>query len=247
MDQRHAPALGLRYWIALCAASIFGANMGDYFAHDLGLGHIAGLPILAIALAFILAGERLDRAPREAYYWAAIVVIRTAATNCADFATIDFGLPRSRVIAVLTLALIVVVVIWYFARQRSTKTEILDADSGYWVSMFLAGTLGTVIGDYFSYNLHLGGVTSSFVLCAVLAVLFLIGARGLLWVLPFYWLTVVMIRAAGTVVGDYLAADDLLGLKASTLITGIIFVGILWLWKDAAKSIQKAAEQNLAE
>jgi uncharacterized membrane-anchored protein len=113
--------------------------------------------------------------------------------------------------------------------------------------MFLAGTLGTVIGDYFSYNLHLGGVTSSFVLCAVLAVLFLIGARGLLWVLPFYWLTVVMIRAAGTVVGDYLAADDLLGLKASTLITGIIFVGILWLWKDAAKSIQKAAEQNLAE
>jgi uncharacterized membrane-anchored protein len=247
MDQRHFPALGLRYWVALCGASVFGANLGDFFAHNLGRGHAGGLPILAIALAFTLIGGRLDQAPREAYYWAAIVVIRTAATNCADFATIDFALPRSRVIVILTLALIVVVAIWYFARQWSTKVKILRADSGYWISMFLAGTLGTVIGDFFSYNLHLGDAVSSLALSAALAALFLIGARGLLWVLPFYWLTVVMIRAAGTVVGDYLAADDLLGLKASTLITGIIFVGILWLWKDAAKSIQKAAEQNLAE
>jgi hypothetical protein len=31
----------------------------------------------------------------------------------------------------------------------------LRADSGYWVAMLTAGTLGTVLGDYFSHDLHL--------------------------------------------------------------------------------------------
>ena len=41
MHGRHLPALGPRFWTALCLASIFGANMGDFFARDIGLGHIA--------------------------------------------------------------------------------------------------------------------------------------------------------------------------------------------------------------
>jgi uncharacterized membrane-anchored protein len=44
MQKCHVPLLGLRYWTALCLASVFGANMGDFFAHNLGLGHVAGLP-----------------------------------------------------------------------------------------------------------------------------------------------------------------------------------------------------------
>lgn len=47
MQPNHLPPLGPRYWSALCLASIFGANMGDLFARNLGLGHIAGLPFLA--------------------------------------------------------------------------------------------------------------------------------------------------------------------------------------------------------
>ena len=36
MQQIHVPVLGMKYWVALCVASVFGANMGDFFAHDLG-------------------------------------------------------------------------------------------------------------------------------------------------------------------------------------------------------------------
>ena len=50
MQKCHVLLLGLRYWTALCLASVFGANMGDFFAHNLGLGHVAGLPFLAVAL-----------------------------------------------------------------------------------------------------------------------------------------------------------------------------------------------------
>ena len=85
MQQYHVPLLGLRYWIALCLASVFGANMGDFFAHNMALGHVAGLPFLAIALALVFLLERFDRTAHEAFYWLAIVVVRTAATNLAIF------------------------------------------------------------------------------------------------------------------------------------------------------------------
>jgi uncharacterized membrane-anchored protein len=54
----HLPTLGARFWIALCLASIFGANMGDLFARNLGLGHVAGLPFLTVALAIVIVVER---------------------------------------------------------------------------------------------------------------------------------------------------------------------------------------------
>ena len=53
MQIKHVPSIGPRYWTALCIASVFGANMGDYFAKDLGLGHVNGLPILAVLIAIV--------------------------------------------------------------------------------------------------------------------------------------------------------------------------------------------------
>src|SRR5258707_1255845 len=85
MQQIHLPALGARYWAALCLASIFGANMGDFFAHNLGLGHVAGLPFLALALAIVVIGERFDRSVHQAYYWLTIVTVRAAGTVVGDF------------------------------------------------------------------------------------------------------------------------------------------------------------------
>jgi uncharacterized membrane-anchored protein len=58
MQSIHLPILGPRYWVALCIASIFVANMGDFFARNIGLGHVAGLPFLAAALAILVFAER---------------------------------------------------------------------------------------------------------------------------------------------------------------------------------------------
>jgi uncharacterized membrane-anchored protein len=45
--------------------------------------------------------------------------------------------------------------------------------------------------------------------------------------LPFYWLTVVAIRAAGTAVGDFVSARNMFGLPMSTAVTGILFLVLL--------------------
>jgi uncharacterized membrane-anchored protein len=212
--------------------------MGDFFARNLGLGHVTGLPFLALALAIIVVGERFDRSIHQAYYWTAIIIVRTAATNFADFACGDLKLPRLWVIVALTAVLVMALAAsWQFWwRRQSVKPggsdAVLRADMGYWVGMFIAGTLGTVIGDFSSHDLHLGDADASILLGAALALLFLIARNGLLRSLPYYWLTIVTVRAAGTVVGDLLASRHMLGLPTSTLVTGTLFVALLVLWKQ---------------
>jgi uncharacterized membrane-anchored protein len=238
MQNKHLPTLGSRFWWALCLASIFGANMGDFFAHNLGLGHVAGLPFLAIAFAVILVLERFDRLAHEVHYWLAIVVVRTAATNLADFFSGDMHLPRPWVMATLAVVLAIMVAMLFSAGGRSEQNVrgrgilVLRADTAYWTGMLVAGTLGTVIADYLSHNLHLGDDVASILLSFALAVFFATGRKGLIWWPPFYWATVIMVRAAGTAVGDYFASRGMLGLPLSTFASGVAFLALLFFWND---------------
>jgi uncharacterized membrane-anchored protein len=235
MQPIHLPKPGSRYWAALCVASVFGANMGDFFAHNLGLGHVAGLPFLAAALAIVMIAERFDGVRHQIYYWSAIIIVRTAATNFADFAAGDLKLPRLWVMVAVTILLAGSLwACWRFAWRHLSDKEngVIRADPGYWICMFLAGTLGTEIGDYCSHNLKLDDAGAALLLSPVVAALFLAGRDGRVLLLPLYWVTVVMIRAAGTAIGDYLAGRQVLGLPLSTAVTGIVFVGLLMIWRE---------------
>lgn len=235
MHDRHLPSLGPRFWAALCLASIFGANTGDTFAHILGFGHAGGLPYLGAALLFIIVAERFDRSAHEAWYWTAIIVVRTAATNLGDLLCGDLHISRPVVMTGLALALVATVtLVWVMWKLTAPLTEnpkrlILRADLPYWLSMLLAGALGTVLGDYFSHNLYLGDARASIVLSAILFCFFVIGARGGLWQPAFYWIAVVQVRAAGTAVGDLFAQRGVLGLGRSTVVTGLVFATFLLL------------------
>jgi uncharacterized membrane-anchored protein len=109
--------------------------------------------------------------------------------------------------------------------------------------MFIAGALGTVIGDYCSHDLHLGDAGASILLSPLLGVLFLAGRNGPLRWLPFYWLTVVTVRAAGTAVGDFVSGRNMLGLSLSTFVTGMVFVALLVTWKEQRR-LDPVAEAN---
>jgi uncharacterized membrane-anchored protein len=153
---------------------------------------VAGLPFLAIALALVMIVERFDRMQHQSYYWIAIIIVRTAATNFADFAAGDMKLPRPWVMAALLILIVAAVWLsWKFAWQhRAAKSDsVLRADLGYWISMFIAGTVGTVMGDFCSHNLRLDDAGAAILLSPVVAVLLWVGWRGPLRWLPFYWAT----------------------------------------------------------
>jgi uncharacterized membrane-anchored protein len=59
-------------------------HTGDFLSHNLHLRHTRGLLPLAALFLLILWAERRARIPTDAYFWLAIIVLRTAATNLAD-------------------------------------------------------------------------------------------------------------------------------------------------------------------
>ena len=90
MSPKNLPTIDARYWTAILAASMCGANTGDFASRILGLGHTRGLLPLALIFMVIVWVERRSKITSEAYYWLAIIVLRTGATNLADLGTHDF-------------------------------------------------------------------------------------------------------------------------------------------------------------
>src|SRR5579883_72522 len=153
MRAYHVPTIDRRYWAGIALASVFGTNMGDLYAHDSGLGLLGGLPILAAIFLVIYFIERIDERRHDAYYWLCIVVLRTGATNVADYMAGRRGMHIDRLTLSIGFALLLALLAWALGKRDrgaagagSSKTMPVT-DPGYWVTMLTAGILGTVLGD----------------------------------------------------------------------------------------------------
>jgi len=91
------------------------------------------------------------------------------------------------------------------------------------------------LGDICSHAFGQG--VTSLVLGALFAVVLLLGHKRAASVIAMYWVTIAIARTAGTAMGDWLAENKVLhiGLPLSTLITGLVFVGVLVLWRTGPK------------
>lgn len=251
MRTQNLPTINARYWAAIVAASMCGANTGDFASHFLHLGHTGGLLPLALVFSVILWAERRSEKPTELYYWLAIIVLRTAATNLADLATHDLKL--GYIAVEIGLAGLMSLVLFVDQRRGAANGSVRipdgpsrnlpAADGVYWIVMLAAGTLGTALGDWVADELGLGLGSGSIVLLAILGIVLLIGTRYGRMTKPWYWLAIVAARTAGTTLGDFAASRHglNLGLPLSTLCTSLLLIGILALRRrDRAARLRAA-------
>ena len=218
---RSLPRINTRYWLALSAASIFGTNTGDFVAGYLHLGHLAGLPWLLAAFLAIVALERASPVKTPLWFWAAIIVMRTAATNVGD-AFHDFrmgfgiSVPVSLLLFVLTATLYA-----RLAPSRAVGDDTVRVNAAYWVAMMMAGVLGTVGGDLAARWLSEPGAAFLFFALAATSIAYF-GRRGVLLGAAAYWISVGLVRTAGTAAGDAIAHR--IGLAPATVLTGVVFL-----------------------
>lgn len=235
---RFVPKINAVYWGGLVLASIFGANAGDFLSDALGLGHLAGIPYLAVGLALVFFAERFTPAPSPLYFWAAIIIIRASATNVGD-AFHDVDIDFSLSVPLVAVLLVAAVAVWRRLRPPVAGEGFIPVNVFYWITMFVAGVLGTVAGDAVSYPLGLGNFGAMVAFAVPLAVLFFVGRHGLLTRLAYYWLVVAVIRSAGTAAGDLLA-HGLDSIEWSTAISGTVFVATV----VAAYALTKANSRS---
>src|SRR6202043_3986894 len=185
MKLNHLPRIDARYWVAILAASMCGANTGDFASRILGLGHTRGLLPLAVIFLAVLWAERRSRVATEAYYWLAIIVLRTGATNLADLGTHDLKLGYLLCMAALAAFMVLMLLIDRVRGVAPTGVVGPDGrwhslpatDASYWITMLAAGTLGTAAGDWVAEATGLGLAYGSLVLVAVLLATWLVSDR----------------------------------------------------------------------
>ncbi len=230
MRFRHVPRIDARYWIAITLASVLGANLGDFSSHVLGLGHVRGLPVLAVVFVAIVLAERTARIATEAFYWAAIVTLRTAATNLADLATHDLKL--GYVPFILVLAALLLAMVAALARRPGPLPDDGRPDAGglYWLTMLVAGTLGTALGDVTADQAGLvpAALCWSVIWAATLSGMVRRAGQGV----GRYWMTIVVVRTVGTNAADLIAGQDglALGLPVGTSVSAACLVVVLLAW-----------------
>jgi uncharacterized membrane-anchored protein len=246
MKHTHAPRVDARYWTGITLASVFGTNLGDFYAHESGLGIVQGLAVLALLAAVVFVIELFEQRRHEAYYWLVIILIRTGATNIADYLAYRARVPELS----LTLGLVALLCLFGFFTHRAAKTAgdesraLPKTDAPYWLAMLTAGVFGTVAGDICEHVIGEGA--ASLALTAVLLVVLFVGWRRAAQVIALYWGTVAVARTAGTAIGDWLAENKLLhmGLSVSTLLTGVAFVAVLILWRGRSKEAPAFVEST---
>jgi uncharacterized membrane-anchored protein len=210
------------YWFAMFAASALGTNLGDFSTHYLGRTGSFG-SLLAICAVAVWGDRRIARRS-EASYWVAVVALRAAATNVADFMTEDLKLG----FAIPALVLVVVALLaGAFTRPAVRGGGSPLVNGSYWTAMLVAGVFGTVAGDFTSHSFGLYAAAA--LLVGLLLVLLAVRA----WIFPgamlAYWVAVLAERCAGTPVGDALASRHAMGLGlplATCCTTGLFLVAL---------------------
>jgi len=249
MKQIHVPAVNARYWTGITLASVFGTNLGDFYAHESGLGLGFGLLVLFALAGIGFLAERYDARPHEAWYWLVIILIRTGATNIADYLAFRLRVPSMAL--GIGLCVLLAALAWrthFVANARRTEADdgkaLPDTDAVYWLAMLTAGVLGTVLGDDASHLLGLKEAAASTIVLLLVS-LFLIRNT---WSIMAYWAVVAVARTAGTAIGDLLAESRRLhlGLTKSTILTGIAFILVLVVWRNWRGKARTAALEPAA-
>jgi uncharacterized membrane-anchored protein len=202
------------------AASALGTNLGDFWVDDLSLDRLTSFTSLAVISGLAIWSDTRIRRRTETGYWLAIVALRAAATNVADFLTLNYGAISLLLAAATLLA-------GYFTRPDIAKHGTPRVDARYWIAMLIAGVFGTVSGDLASHTV--GIYAAAALLCGLLVTLLIVRGNLAPTSVIAYWVVVLGERCAGTPFGDGLASHRAIGfgLPLAILCTGGLLLAAL--------------------
>ncbi len=107
----------------------------------------------------------------------------------------------------------------------------------FWIIKILATTVGETAADYLSMTLHLGLVTTSYIMSALFIVGLIVQLRSKRYIPAVYWTVVVLISVVGTLISDNLVDNMGVALKTSSTIFGIALLAVFAIWWLSEKTL----------
>jgi uncharacterized membrane-anchored protein len=191
------------FWTIKLLTTAFGESTSDYLVHNVNpyFAVMGGFVVFVFAMALQLRTDRYV----PWIYWLAVAMVAVFGTMAADVLHVEFGVPY--VGSSILFAVVLVAVFWSWSRVEPTLSihsiTTVRRELFYWAAVLATFAMGTALGDFAAYTLHLGFLAAG----VVFAILFAIPgiARytfGLNAILAF-WAAYVMTRPLGASFADW--------------------------------------------
>jgi uncharacterized membrane-anchored protein len=219
------------YWVTILSACTMGETAGDYLSFGLELGYGWSAVVLSLILLAVLIVEARAETQSEPRYWVTVIVMSTTGTAFADFITRTLALGYAWGSALLISVFVLIYFAERFYKSRRAagaargEENVFDhvdeniktvgiprTDSFYWVSILVASTFGTTMGDFTSDVLGLGFGGGALLLAALLLAVLVVDYRLKVGGVALYWTALVIASTIGATTGDFLTKPDALNL-----------------------------------
>lgn len=226
------PEITVVFWMIKGLSTAFGESSSDFLVHAMA-------PELAVLLGFagfvcaLVLQFRMGRYVAWTY-WFAVAMVGIFGTMAADVLHVGLGVPYTASTILYAFVLATVFVVW----QRTEGTLSIHSidtprrEAFYWATVGATFAMGTALGDFTAYTLHLGYFPSAAVFCVAIAVP-AVGYRWLRWnPIASFWLAYVLTRPLGASIADGLAkSKQLSGLGVGDgpveLVLGVLIVALV--------------------
>ncbi|MDQ1484625.1 MAG: hypothetical protein QOJ62_318, partial [Actinomycetota bacterium] len=196
------PEITAVFWVIKGLSTAMGEVTSDFLVHAMA-------PQMAVLLGFAaFVGALVVQFSRGRYvawtYWFAVAMVGVFGTMAADVLHVALGVPYT---ASTILYAIVLAAIFFTWRRTESTLSIHSIDTPrregfYWAAVAATFAMGTALGDFTAYTLHLGYFPSALVFAAVISIP-AIGFRLLRWNGVFaFWFAYVVTRPLGASIAD---------------------------------------------
>jgi uncharacterized membrane-anchored protein len=199
------PEITVAFWLVKGLSTAMGESTSDYLVHAMA-------PALAVVLGFVgfvvslILQFRMGRYVAWTY-WFAVVMVGIFGTMAADVVHVGLGVTYTVSTIFYAAVLIAVFVVWHHT-EGTLSIHHIDSprrEAFYWATVAATFAMGTALGDFTAYTLHLGYFPSAWVF-AGLVLIPAIGFRWLRWNPIFtFWFAYVITRPLGASIADGLA------------------------------------------
>jgi uncharacterized membrane-anchored protein len=232
------------FWLIKGLSTGLGEATSDYLVHVMSPALAVLLGFAGFVVALVLQFRTARYVPWT--YWFAVVMVGTFGTMAADVLHVGLGVPYTASTVFYALVLAAVFIAWD-RTEGTLSIHTVDTprrEAFYWATVVATFAMGTALGDFTAYTLHLGYFTSTLLFAGVIAVP-AVGYRWLRWnaVLSF-WFAYVITRPLGASIADGLGkpkASGGLGFGAGpvVLVLGALILGMVTYLAITGSDVQR--------
>ena len=191
------PQITVVFWLIKGLSTAMGESTSDFLVHAMSppLAVVVGFTGFAGALALQFAMRRYVGLT----YWLAVVMVGVFGTMAADVLHVGLGVPYTGSTLLYAVVPTAVFVMW----QRTEGTLSIHSidtprrEAFYWTTVGATFAMGTALGDFSAYTLHLGYFPWAAIFAAII-VIPAVGFRWLHWNAVFsFWFAYVVTRPLG--------------------------------------------------